>query len=265
MTKLFKLFRNSKYFSTKFKNYFPIYEILFNKYVNKNLVFVEIGVLDGGSLFMWKKYFGNKARIIGIDLNPNAKKIAKNNKIEIFIGNQADPDFWKSFFKKVGKIDILLDDGGHTNKQQILTSTNVKHIRDGGMIVVEDTHTSYQEAFGNPSKFSFINFAKKTIDDINFRFPSLGSFNYSLNKYIHSVQFFESIVCINVNKALCKKNLQIKNNGIKIGNTDFRYKNKKRNKKFIDFIFSYKILRKIYIILKDNFKIGRSGIKNYFN
>ena len=106
--------------------------MLFSKYVNKKLVFVEIGVLDGGSLIMWRKYFGNKARIIGIDLNPNAKKIAKNNKIEIFIGNQADPDFWKSFFKKVGKIDILLDDGGHTNKQQILTSTNVKHIRDGG-------------------------------------------------------------------------------------------------------------------------------------
>ena len=126
--------------------------MLFSKYVNKKLVFVEIGVLDGGSLLMWRKYFGNKSRIIGIDLNPNAKKIAKNNKIEIFIGNQADRDFWKSFFNKVGKIDILLDDGGHTNKQQILTSTNVKHIRDGGMIVVEDTHTSYQKAFGNPSK-----------------------------------------------------------------------------------------------------------------
>ena len=133
------------------------------------------------------------------------------------------------------------------------------------MIVVEDTHTSYQETFGNPSKFSFINFSKKIIDDINFRFPSIGSFNYSLNKYIHSVQFFESIVCINVNKALCKKNLQIKNNGIKFGNADFRYRNKKRNKEFIDFVFSYKILHKIYIILKDNFKIGRSGIKNYFN
>jgi len=42
MTKLFKLFRNSKYFSTKFKNYFPIYEMLFSKYFKKNIVFVEV-------------------------------------------------------------------------------------------------------------------------------------------------------------------------------------------------------------------------------
>ena len=53
--------------------------MLFNKYVNKKLVFVEIGVLDGGSLIMWRKYFGNKARIIEY-LNPNAKKLQKRIK-----------------------------------------------------------------------------------------------------------------------------------------------------------------------------------------
>ena len=60
------------------------------------------------------------SKIIGIDFNPTAKKWEKQW-FEIYIGNQADLEFWKNFFEKVGKIDILVDDGGHTNEQQVQT------------------------------------------------------------------------------------------------------------------------------------------------
>ena len=66
-------------------------------------------------------FLEKNARIIGIDLNPNAKKWEKEG-FEIFIGNQADPDFWKRFKSQVPSIDILLDDGGHTYIQQIVTT-----------------------------------------------------------------------------------------------------------------------------------------------
>ena len=49
-----------------------------------------------------EKFFGPKARIIGIDLNPNAKKWTKYG-FEIFIGDQSDINFWKMFKKKLGK------------------------------------------------------------------------------------------------------------------------------------------------------------------
>jgi hypothetical protein len=65
MNNIYKLFLNSKYNSTKYKNYFNIYSHIFKKYINKKIIFVEIGVLNGGSLFMWKKYFGKKAEILG--------------------------------------------------------------------------------------------------------------------------------------------------------------------------------------------------------
>ena len=61
----------------------------------------------------------------------------------------------------MGKIDILLDDGGHKNIQQITSfMESVKFIKPGGKIVVEDTHTSYmkKKGFKTPSKYSFINF-----------------------------------------------------------------------------------------------------------
>ena len=111
------------------------------------------------SLFMWREFFGPEARIIGIDLNPNAKKWEKDG-FEIFIGNQSDRNFWAEVVKEVGNFDIILDDGGHTYEQQIVSvECLIDFVNDGGMIVVEDTHTSYMNGFGR-RKYSFINYVK---------------------------------------------------------------------------------------------------------
>jgi hypothetical protein len=72
-----KSFIKSPLYSSKFDKYFAIYENLFQKYINKRITFVEVGVAMGGSLFMWRDYLGKKANIIGIDLNPEAKKLRK--------------------------------------------------------------------------------------------------------------------------------------------------------------------------------------------
>ena len=62
---IYKSFANSKKYSIKWSNYFQVYEKILSNYRNKKIKFVEIGVANGGSLFMWKKYFGKKAKIIG--------------------------------------------------------------------------------------------------------------------------------------------------------------------------------------------------------
>jgi hypothetical protein len=108
---VFKAFKNSPYRSIKISSYFSSYQDVLEKYRNKQIIFVEIGVLNGGSLFMWREYFGPKARIIGIDLNPIAKKWRKDG-FKIYIGSQSDPIFWRKFFRQEGKVDIILDDGG---------------------------------------------------------------------------------------------------------------------------------------------------------
>ncbi len=69
MSETEKLFKESKYQSYKFQKYFNVYDELFSPYKNKEITFVEIGILNGGSLSIWKKFLGDKARIIGIDLN----------------------------------------------------------------------------------------------------------------------------------------------------------------------------------------------------
>ncbi len=187
--------------SHKHSTYFDIYDKIFSEYQNKKITFVEVGVQLGGSLFMWKKFFGDKARIIGIDLNPEAKKWEKDG-FEIYIGSQSDRDFWKKFISDVGTIDVFLDDGGHTYIQQIITTEHLlENISDGGVLVVEDTHTSYMEGFGDKN-FSFINYVKVWIEKINTRFSAFNKTQDDTR--VWSVEIFESIVAFRINKKASK-------------------------------------------------------------
>ena len=217
----FTAYSQSPYRSIKHNTYFRVYDHLFSRFRNKDITFVEIGVLGGGSLFMWRKFFGKSARIIGVDMNPDAKKWKKHG-FEIFIGSQSDEQFWLDFINVIGKVDIILDDGGHTYDQQIITTEMLlENINDGGIIVVEDTHTSYMPGFGK-RKYSFINYTKKLIDRINSRFSSFS--NSKSERRVWSIQIYESIVAFCVNKdATSIVSSPTDNKGKNDSSKDFRY------------------------------------------
>lgn len=219
---IYKCYMHSPFLSKKHASYFHVYEELLNRFRGAEIIFVEIGVLNGGSLFMWRKYLGSQARVIGIDLNPEAKRWEADG-FEIHIGNQAEPQFWREFFSVIGDVDVIVDDGGHTNAQQIITAyETIPHIKEGGLLIVEDTHTSYFSSFGNPSKYSFINYTKALIDGINSRFPQVDAWNNPLNKCVASITFFESIVCMKINRSQCIMNFKTSNAGKSSEALDYR-------------------------------------------
>ena len=238
----YKAFFKSKFKSIKHSTYFEVYDELFSKYRNKKITFVEIGILGGGSLFMWRNFFGPKARIIGIDLNPSAKKWTKYG-FEVFIGDQSDTNFWKTFKKKVGKIDIILDDGGHRYVDQITSIECIlSNINHDGLIVVEDTHTSYMDGFGD-KKYSLINYIKNTIDKINHKSHKLKNLNSKDN--IWSIKVYESIIAIFIkNREKQTISAPITNEGIDDNAKDFRVEKNKQNK----------ILRKIFDKVQNYFR-----------
>lgn len=238
LTELYKHYIDSPLRSVKHSSYFLTYESLLEQYRNKPITFVEVGIHNGGSLFMWRNFFGENARIIGVDLNPNVKELEKYG-YEIFIGNQSENSFWKKFFKDVGNVDVLLDDGGHTYEQQIKTVINsLDYIKDGGMIIVEDTHTSYFRNFGYPYRYTFIKWAYKISDNINARFEKVSIKNPKFKDSIYSIEFFESIVSFKIDRTKCSDSKPTSNNSETMNYEDYRY-SRTRIERLLDVLLSF--------------------------
>lgn len=153
----------------KWNSYFDAYEKHFSKYTNQHVKILEIGVFKGGSLQMWKNYFGPQSKIIGMDLNPECAQY-EEDQIEIFIGDQSNISDLSRLVEKYKNFDIIIDDGSHINEHQIKTFEFLfDYLNFGGIYLVEDTHTSYWNNYGGGYKNnnSFIEFSKNLIDDIN--------------------------------------------------------------------------------------------------
>lgn len=153
----------------KWLHYFEIYERHFRPFVGKKIKVLEIGIWQGGSLKMWKEYFGEQAEIIGVDIEPITKKF-EEERIKIYIGDQSNRKFLNKLIEKEGQFNIIIDDGGHFMNQQIISFQELyKSIVDGGIYLCEDNHTSYWARYGGGYKKSntFIEYTKNLIDDLH--------------------------------------------------------------------------------------------------
>lgn len=153
----------------KWLHYFDIYDRHFSRFRGRDIVMVEIGVYHGGSLGMWKAYFGPRARLVGVDINPRAQKFA-DDQVTIVIGDQSDRAFLRSLRERYPRIDLLLDDGGHSMEQQIATFEELYDaVAEDGVYMVEDTHTSYWPEYGGGlgAPGSFVEYTKQFVDALH--------------------------------------------------------------------------------------------------
>ena len=100
----------------KWSNYGDIYDKHFAKFRDQPINILEIGVLRGGSMRIWEKYFP-KANIFGIDIDEECLQY-QSDRTKIFIGDQSDVSFLRNIKAKIPRIDILIDDGSHRAKDQ---------------------------------------------------------------------------------------------------------------------------------------------------
>jgi len=235
MNDLEKYFRNNnKRLIHKWHHYFEAYDNHFKRFRNQEIVILEIGVSQGGSLQMWKDYFGPKAKIYGIDVDPRCKQFEEEN-IEIFIGSQSDRNFLRDVLTKVPKFDILIDDGGHSMKQQIISFEELfNHIKEDGVYLCEDCHTSYWWNYGGgyQRKNSFIEYSKNWIDLLNAYHSKTARLKVTnFTNSVKSIHYYDSIVVLE--KGKIEKPI-----ATKTGTETFTYeKEKKSGLKLIKHLF----------------------------
>jgi limonene-1,2-epoxide hydrolase len=184
----------------KWHHYFDVYDRHLSKFRGKPINFVEFGVSQGGSIQMWREYFGPQANIFGVDINPNCKQF-EGPGVKIFIGDQEDRTFLKSLATQLPTIDILIDDGGHTMKQQIHTYEELFHKVDAnGVFLIEDLHTSYWKDWGGAyqKKGTFMEYSKQFIDEINaWHSHEPNKFQVTdFTKTVQSLHYYDSILVV---------------------------------------------------------------------
>jgi len=229
---LVEAFRSSPYPSLKLTNYFKIYADTFRHLRNTPCTFIETGILNGGSLFMWRKWLGAQARIIGVDLNPEAKKWEAHG-FEIHIGDQGDPEFWQKFYTGVGNCRAMLDDGGHQSFQQIVTATEaIRHAHEKCVVVIEDTHSNFMQEFSRHRNHSFLEYAKDATDILLMphsqlfpnQFPPIDNMEVvALFKKVHSMEFFTGLVAFKINPVAELPSQLVWNTKPLKSASDFRY------------------------------------------
>lgn len=127
----------------KWNHYFPIYERHFAKFRNgQPLTLLEIGIYSGGSLDMWRDYFGSPVHIIGVDVQEACMAYHDPARgVTVLIGDQSSADFWRYFKATQPKLDIVIDDGSHKPRHQITTLEELlPHMNPGGVYLCEDIH-----------------------------------------------------------------------------------------------------------------------------
>lgn len=180
----------------KWLHYFDIYERHFERFRERPMTMLEIGVQGGGSLDMWQAYFHPDSRIVGIDIDPRCAEHAHDN-VSVHIGSQDDPDFLTGVADQYGEFDIVLDDGSHVNSHVITSfETLYSRVSSNGVYFIEDMHTSYWPKFGGGlrAEGTFIEYAKQKIDELNAVHVREEFETTDLTRTTESISFYDSVV-----------------------------------------------------------------------
>lgn len=133
-------------------------------YVGQAVTLLEVGIMYGQSLRVWKEYLGPKARVVGVDNNLEYLNEALKDGLEVETADQNDLERMRELAYRYAP-DIIIDDGSHEGAAQRATfQATFLPLREGGLYVIEDLHTAYWGWGGN-----FLPDIYAMVDDVNTR------------------------------------------------------------------------------------------------
>jgi hypothetical protein len=206
--------------SDKWESYLDYYDFLFLSLRDSPVALLEIGVQNGGSLETWAAYFGKGRLFLGCDIDPKCSLLKYDDpRINVLIGNIVSTDVYQKVTGFSPVFEIIIDDGSHVSTDVINAFVNYfPLLAPGGIYVVEDAHTLYNDGFGGGimNDYGAYAFFKKLVDVVSFEFwrdqVSLGTYFrtfFSLSSlpvfindgWIDSIEFRNSLVIIRKAKS----------------------------------------------------------------
>ncbi|GAB6843408.1 hypothetical protein JCM2811A_24100 [Methylorubrum rhodinum] len=158
--------------ATKWHHYLEVYDRHLSRYRGKPVRILELGIFQGGSLQMWRRYFGPDAVIHGLDINEACTQIDEPG-ITVHIGSQSDAGLLRRIAEAMGGIDVVIDDAGHISPDQIASfETLYPLMAPDGVYFVEDVHASYWPDLGGGLRApgAFMEYAKRLLDRLHARY-----------------------------------------------------------------------------------------------
>lgn len=151
---------------------------------------------------MWRTYF-SRSRIFGIDIVD--KSPHDERRIKTFRGSQDDERFLSEVADRIGRIDLIIDDGSHICSH-VIKSFEVlfPRLAPGGLYVVEDTQTSYWHNFGGSSTDlnrpnTTMNYFRRLLNGVNdaeIRKVNPGYVLSELEQMLFSISFYEKLIVL---------------------------------------------------------------------
>ncbi len=155
--------------AAKWHHYLALYDRHISRYRGTPVRLLELGVLHGGSLQLWRDYLGAQAVIHGIDIDERCATIREPG-ITVHVGDASDPQLLREVVHEMGGVDVVIDDASHLGAHQIAAFEAVwPLVADGGSYICEDLHAGYWQALGGGylETGSFIEYVKHLIDRLH--------------------------------------------------------------------------------------------------
>jgi hypothetical protein len=136
----------TRYDTDKVRNrYLERYDPVFEPWVGREPVVLELGVHAGGSLELWRDYFP-AAKVVGVDVAlPDG--FEPGEPIEVFQGSQGDTRFLSKMAAAAAPhgFDIIIDDASHFGELTGISFWHLfeNHLKPGGLYAIEDWGTGY--------------------------------------------------------------------------------------------------------------------------
>lgn len=201
--------------SDKWSVYLSEYDRVLREYRNGPVKLLEIGVLNGGSLEIWPKYFQDGEVFVGCDISSKCAKLQYDDpKVHLVIGDASSKKTQDKITAISPEFNIVIDDASHKSSHIVDSFISFfPRITDGGIYIAEDLHCSYWDQYegGLFQPLSAISFFKRLVDIVNMEHWGIENtpmehlegfvsgndnrINDALLKQIHSVEFVNSM-CI---------------------------------------------------------------------